>query len=80
VTPKPSRTEDSAVAANAPSTIGDHSKKRQPLSFRAIKVVSVRAAGGMFSIDISMALAKAEEGKNCQNHYDETDEVYKSVH
>jgi len=34
----------------------------------------------MFSIDISMALAKAEEGKNCQNHYDETDEVYKSVH
>jgi len=27
-----------------------------------------------------MALAKAEEGKNCQNHYDETDEIYESVH
>ena len=27
-----------------------------------------------------MSLAKAEEGKNCQNHNDETDEIDKSVH
>jgi hypothetical protein len=80
VTPKPTNTEDSAVAANAPSTTGDHSTKRHPLSFRATGVVSFRAAGGIFSIDISMALAKAEEGKNCQNHNDETDEIYESVH
>jgi hypothetical protein len=80
VTPKPTNTDDSAVAANAPSTTGDHSTKRHPLSFRATGVVSFRAAGGIFSIDISMALAKAEEGKNCQNHYDETDEIYESVH
>jgi hypothetical protein len=80
VTPKPTNTEDSAVAANAPSTTGDHSTKRHPLSFRATGVVSFRAAGGMFSIDISMSLAKAEEGKNCQNHNDKTDEIDKSVH
>ena len=80
MTPKPTNTEDSAVAANAPSTTGDHSTKHHLLSLRATGVVSFRAAGGILSIDISMALAKAEEGKNRQNYDDETDEIDKSVH
>ena len=53
--PKPSSTDDKAVAANAPSTIGDHSMKRQPLSFRV--------RGALLSIDISMASTQAKEGQ-----------------
>ena len=60
VTPSPivtanvSNTEESAVAANAPSTIGDHCRKRG--------AISLRATGVTFSIVLSMALAEAEEG------------------
>jgi hypothetical protein len=72
VTPNPSRTEDNAVAASAPSMIGDHSKKCHRLSFRA--------TGGMLSIVISIASTEAEEGQDRQNHDDETDEINQSVH
>src|SRR4051795_8032149 len=78
VTPRPivtanvSNTEDSAVAAKAPSMIGDHCRKRG--------AASLRATGVTFSIDISMALAKAEEGQNRQNHDNQADEIDKTVH
>src|SRR3954463_12609044 len=78
VTPRPivtanvSNTEDSAVAANAPSTIGDHCRKRG--------AISLRVTGVTFSIDRSMALAQAEEGQNRQNHNDQADEIDKTVH
>src|SRR3954453_14033171 len=78
VTPRPivtanvSNTEDSAVAAKAPSMIGDHCRKRG--------AASLRATGVTFSIDISMALAKAEEGQNRKNHDNQADEIDKTVH
>jgi hypothetical protein len=62
VTANVSNTDDNAVAANAPSTIGDHCRKSGALP--------ACATGVIFSIDISMALAKAEEGQNRQNHND----------
>ena len=49
-----SNTEETAVAANAPSTMGDHCTKRG--------AISLRATGVTFSIDPSMMLTKAEEG------------------
>ena len=67
-----SKTDDNAVAANAPSTIGDHCRVRGALS--------VRVTGVIFSIDISMALTKAEEGQNSQNHNDQAYEIDKTVH
>ena len=67
-----SNTEESAVAANAPSTIGDHCRKRG--------AISLRATGVTFSIDLSMALAKAEEGQDRQNHDNQADEIDKTVH
>src|SRR5215203_1888915 len=78
VTPRPivtanvSNTEDSAVAASAPSTIGDHCRKRG--------VISVRATGVTCSIVLSMALAEAEEGQDRQNHNNQADEIDKTVH
>jgi len=77
VTPNVSSTDDSAVAANAPSMIGDHCRKRGAVSLRS--AVSLRATGEMFSIDISM-LAKAEEGQDRQDHDDESNEIDKTVH
>ena len=72
VTANVSNTEDSVVAANAPSTIGDHSRKRG--------AISLRAAGVMFSIEISMTLAKTEERQHRQNYNDQADEIDKTVH
>jgi hypothetical protein len=65
VTPKPTRTEDNAVAANAPSMIGDTPRCATDYRF---------ATGGMLSIVISIASAKAEEGQDRQNYDDETGE------
>ena len=67
-----SNTEDSAVAANAPSTIGDHCTKRGAISLRAV--------GVMFSIDMCKALTEAEEGQHCQDHDQQADEIDKTVH
>ena len=67
-----SNTEDSAVAANAPSTIGDHCRKRG--------AISLRATGVTFSIVLSMALAKAEEGQDRQNHDNQANKIDKTVH
>ena len=72
MTANASNTDESAVAARAPSTIGDHCRKRG--------ATSLRAAGEMFSIVISMALAKTEEGQNRQNHNNQTNEIDETVH
>ena len=67
-----SNTEESAVAASAPSTIGDHCRKRA--------VMSLRGGEATFSIDISPGLAEAEEGQHCQDHDNKADEINKTVH
>src|SRR5262245_42829880 len=72
VAPNVSNTEESAVAANAPNTIGDHCTSRGS--------ISLRTTGETFSIDISMALAKAEERKHRQDHDYQADEIDKTVH
>jgi hypothetical protein len=72
VTANVSNTEESAVAANAPSTIGDHCRKRG--------AISLRATGVTFSMDMCMASAKAEEGQDRQNHNNQADKIDKTVH
>src|SRR6185369_3881977 len=78
VTPRPivtanvNNTEDSAVAANAPSTIGDHCRNRG--------AASLRVPGAIFSIDMCMTSAEAEEGQHCQNHDNQADKIDKTVH
>src|ERR1700712_1405097 len=63
VTPKPTlapnvtRTNDNAVAAKAPSRIGDHCKCRGPRSARYASR-SARGAGAGLSIDIFIILAQ----------------------
>src|SRR5262249_21657308 len=76
--PNVSSTDDSAVAANAPSTIGDHCRKRGAVSLH--NAASLRATGVVVSIGTSMALAKTEEGQDRHNHDDESDEIDETVH
>jgi hypothetical protein len=66
-TPRPTATpKTNAVAANAPSMIGDTPRCATDYRF---------ATGGMLSIVISIASAKAEEGQDRQNYDDETGEI-----
>jgi len=69
VTPRPTlapnvtRMKDIAVAANAPSRIGDHCRWRGPRSARYAST-SARDAGGRLSMDISIILAQRRPKKD----------------